>query len=344
MTEGVPTPRETADLLEHKAAEATLAAAWDSGRLHHAWLLAGPPGIGKATLAYRFARHVLSGGAGLAMAPEHPVFRRVAASGHADLLTVERPVDEKTGAEKAEIPVDEVRKIPPFLHLTAGEGGWRVVIVDGAEAMSRSAANAILKVLEEPPSRALLLLVTHNPGALLPTIRSRCRRLALSPLSDRSVEALLARFRPELGEGERAALARLGEGSIGRAVDLVEGGGLGLFQGLLDLLATLPRLSEAAAHEFVEVLAKGGPRAFDTAGDLLVWWLGRFSRHLARRSLPPEILDGERGLMQRLSTLHSLDRWVELWENSRRQLAQGDAANLDRKQVMLLTLLALADA
>ncbi len=151
--------------------------------MHHAWLITGAPGVGKATLAYRFARRLLAGvqpGDTLAVDPASPVFRRVAVGSHADLLTVEREWDDKKSRLRGEIVVDDARAISAFLRLTPAEGGWRVVVIDGAEHMNRNAANAVLKMLEEPPPRAVLLLTCAAPGRLLPTIRSRCRRLALT--------------------------------------------------------------------------------------------------------------------------------------------------------------------
>ena len=222
-----PAPRENPHLVGHEAA-AALAAAWRSGRLAHAWLIAGPRGIGKATLAYRFARFALSGGepggegrdgaAGdaLAMPPDHPVFRRVAAGGHSDLAVIERGLGER-GRLRAEIVVDDVRKANAFLSLTAGEGGWRVVVVDAAEEMNRNAANALLKRLEEPPGRVLFLLVSHAPSRLPATLRSRCRVLTLAPLPAPALEGLLAEAMPGLPADERRVLGLLAEGSPGRA-------------------------------------------------------------------------------------------------------------------------------
>ena len=242
-----PAPRSNPELLGHEAAESTLRRLFDSGRLPHALLLSGPRGIGKATLAFRFARFMLANGGGegspgglfgdsgsdvggLAIAPKSGVFHRVASGGHADLLTVERAYDPRRRRLRSEIVVDNAREIGGFLRLTPAEGGWRVVIVDGADEMNRNAANALLKILEEPPRRALLLLVAHSPGRLLPTIRSRCRRFPLAPLPPEIVRRLLARYRPDLPEGQAEALTALSVGSIGRALDLAAAGGVELYE------------------------------------------------------------------------------------------------------------------
>lgn len=346
-----PEPRRNADLLGHDTAERVLLAAYNSGRLPHSWLIAGIPGIGKATLAYRFARFVLSengrlnDGAGLFGAaapvsslhvdPAHPVFGRIAAAGHADLLTIERQVDEKRERLKGEIAVADVRRIPPFLRLTAAEGGWRVVIVDGADRMNASGQNAILKILEEPPPRALLLLVVENPGNVLPTIRSRTRKLSLRPLSDDVVDRLLARYSPDLPDADRQGLALLAEGSIGRALDLADAGGLQFYRELIGFLETLPNLDAVALHALGDRFArKDGDAVYRTMTELLVWWLARLARGMARGQRPPEIIAGEGALMTRLGA-HGLDRWMEVWEKVSRLFARADSANLDRKQVVL---------
>ena len=222
-------PRDTAALVGQEPAEQRLLWSLQSGRLPHAWLLTGKPGIGKATLAYRMARFLLarpdghSGlGVDLSIDPEDSVFRQVAASTHPDLLVLERGVNERSGKPRSEIVVEEVRKVGERLRRTASDGGWRLLIVDSADEMNRSAANALLKLLEEPPPQALLLLISHAPGRLLPTIRSRCCNLPLAPLPDRLVIALMAEQLPDLTDEECRSLAVLAEGSVGKAVALYE--------------------------------------------------------------------------------------------------------------------------
>jgi DNA polymerase-3 subunit delta' len=359
-----PLPRQNPELAGQAGAERALLDAYRSGRLPHAWLIAGPRGIGKASLAYRFARFVLAEGAGgggglfgerlrpesLVIPTESPVFRKVAAGSHPDLFTVERRYDDKRDRLKTEIVVDDVRGLGNFLHLTPAEGGWRVVVIDSADGMNRNAANAVLKLLEEPPKRALLLLVSHAPGGLLPTIRSRCRKLILSPLDEPTLAALLQRHLPDLDAGEHQALARLAEGSIGRALDLAAAGGLDLYREMIGLFADLPRLDIAAAHALADRLGRRGQeQAFATAVELMIRWLSRALRAGATGRAGPYAIEGEGALSRRLISVagpnrRGLDRWLDLWDKLIRQIDRADGANLDRKQVFLNAVLGLEAA
>lgn len=363
--DGIPTPRETPELIGHAAAERALLDAFQAARLSHAWLICGPRGIGKATLAYRFARFLLAHGEtnggpslfgpavpaaaaeSLYVAPDDPVFRRVSSGAHADLITVERGFsDDARQKPRSEIVVADVRRIGSFLGMTPAEGGWRVVIVDAADEMNPNAMNAVLKVLEEPPPRSVLLLVCHNPGRLLPTVRSRCRRLVLNPLDDEAVAGLLCRFNPGLAATDAAALARLSDGSIGRAVALAEEGGLELYRDLMGLLGTLPKLDIPALHDFADRLSRPtADAAFRTVMDLLQNWLGRLIRFGAT---PPPTNgtadDPESALSTRLLTAGGLEPWLEVWEKITSLLARTDGANLDRKSVILNAVLMIDKA
>lgn len=348
-------PRRTAGLVGHAAAEAVMLQAWASGRPHHAWLISGPRGIGKATLAYRFARFLLANPGPAAAAATHerldvppgsPLFNRIAAGGHSDLLTVERGVDAK-GKVRSGIVVEDVRRITEFLHRTAFEGGWRVVIVDCADDLNRNGANALLKILEEPPRNAMLLLVCHSPGSLPPTVRSRCRRLALQPLDADQTGAVIAQHRPDIVAEDAATLARISEGRPGYALALAEQGGLQMFRDLIALCETLPDLDIPKAHALAERFGgPGGAGPFEVFQALFNWWLARLVRiggaqAPAHAGEPLDLVPGEAALIARLGAAANLDRWLELWEKTGRLFDRGDALNLDRRQAVLNSLLAL---
>jgi len=352
----IPAPRANPALTGHEAAESALLAAFASNRLPHGLLITGPHGIGKATLAFRFARFLLSQAAEqnaggllapmaptrLELSPQHPVFARVASGGHADLLTVERGIDPKRKRVRSEIVVEDARAIASFLRLTPAEGGWRIVIVDTADEMNRNAANAVLKILEEPPERAILILVSDNPGRLLPTIRSRCRRLTLRPLPNATVAALAGDYRPDLAPADRAALVDLAEGSIGRALELADHDGVALHRGLTDLLDTLPALDVVGLYAFADKVARwGNDDAFRVFADLMPATL---ARAIARAARPTAIGAGRDSAFAGILARRGLDRWVEVWEKIGHLFALADAVNLDRKQVVLNAFFALEEA
>jgi len=352
-----PPPHLNADLLGQEAAEKELLEALHGGSFAHAWLIAGPQGIGKATLAHRFARYILSQGGGdafggggnglfgaaeappdsLYVAPDSPVFRRVSAGGHTDFLCLERTVNDK-GKLRTEIVVDDVRRVPAFFGHTSGEGGWRVVVVDSADEMNRNAANALLKVLEEPPDRSVLLLVSHNPGRLLPTIRSRCRNLTLPSLPDDVLKKLLKRYLTELPDDQAGILSRLAAGSIGDAVKLWESGGIELYNATLELLASAPDLDVEAMHRFADDLGGRGkdPLAFATAMELLKGILLRLTRYAAQSGAASMDMDSrEDEVIRAIAPMATLDRWLEVWENVGELIERADAVNLEHKQIVL---------
>jgi DNA polymerase-3 subunit delta' len=352
-----PAPRANPDLVGHEAAEGDLRRLFERGRLPHALLLCGPRGIGKATLAFRLARFVLASGAGagppaglfagdndagLAIAADSGPFRRVAAGGHADLLTVERGYDPRRRRLRGEIVVDDAREIAAFLRLTPAEGGWRVVIVDSADEMNRNAANALLKILEEPPQRALLLLLAHSPGRLLPTIRSRCRRLPLAALPPASVRRLIGRYRPDLTEAQAEALTALSGGSIGRALDLAAAGGVELYQAVLTVLSREEGIDPAALHALADRLARAdSEEAYRAVEELIAQLLAHLATVAARGTGGG---DREKMLLHRLGARVPAARWAALRDEIGQSFARTDALNLDRKQTLLGAFFAIEDA
>ena len=242
--------------------------------------------------------------------------------------------------------MDDVRKANAFLSLTAGEGGWRVVIVDAAEEMNRNAANALLKRLEEPPSRVLFLLVSHAPSRMPATLRSRCRPLTLSPLPAPALDGLLADAMPGLPAAERRVLGLLAEGSPGRAAALAEQGGVALYRRLIGLVGALPALDVRPLHQLADGLGgRDGVDRMRTLSELILWWLGRSIRAAARGELESmeEVVPGEKASAALLQGA-ALDRWVGVWENLGRSFAEADGLNLDPRQVLIGAFASLQEA
>jgi DNA polymerase-3 subunit delta' len=329
-------PRANPDLVGHRAAAAALEAAARSGRLHHAWLITGPPGIGKATLAWRFARWLLAGMPRsvepLHLDPAHPVFRRVAAGTHADCFTLEPGLGER--GSKRVLRVEDAREAVRFLTQTPAEGGWRVVMLDEAERADQAAVqNTLLKTLEEPPPRTVLLLVCAAPQRLLATIRSRCRRLALAPLPPAEMRSVLARLLPDMAEAERARLAALAGGSPGRAVALHEVGGLELQALIEKSLAALGDGMPPRDHALADRLAMDrSGRAFGVFMGLLRGSIAAALREAARGGQAPAWI-GRRPLAE----------WAALWDRLGTLANETERLNLDRKQAVLTGLSWLAE-
>ncbi len=336
-------PRETFTLVGHQAAEQAVLDAWNSGKMHHAWLLTGPKGVGKATLAYGMARFLFANPSpelgpreNLQVENDHPAARLVTALSHPDLFLLRRPWDEKTKRHKANIPVDEVRKVGGFFSTHASQGGWRIVIVDSADEMNAAAANALLKVLEEPPQKAILILISHSPGRLLPTIRSRCRKLTLGPLGTDDIAAVLASNGHELSAQDAASVAALAEGSAGEALALAAGGGLALYREIETILGALPAPNVKALHALADKVAKrGSDDIWRAAQDMITRWTGRVAKALATGETEVDILIGEGSRMLSVGAGTSASAWAEAWEALRDDFARGDGLNMDRKQVFL---------
>jgi DNA polymerase-3 subunit delta' len=321
--ESGPHPRRRTDLKGHRGAEELLLRQYASGRMHHGWLFAGPRGIGKATLAYRLARFLLThpnppsanDGTSLFVSPESPVAHRIAARAHADLFVLERTYDAKSERLKTEIAVDDVRRASGFFARTAGEGGWRICIVDAAEDLNTESANALLKILEEPPVHSLFILVSHQPGRLLATIRSRCLRLDLDPLSEADTVAVLEGITDEGPEEIRRA-AQLSRGSPGRALELLNSEGAKSFDRLRQLMVRSQQLDipeKISIADGLQGREKG--EDFMIFSELLLTHVA----DLARRSA----LSGQGAALARAH------------EEIGNTLRQANALNLDRRQTVL---------
>lgn len=327
-------PRETLALYGHQEAEQAFLAAYRGGRLPHGWLIGGPPGIGKATLAYRMARFVLAHpdpaaaavqrASSLALDAGHPVVRRVAAQGHSDLMALER-LTADTGALRTVITVEQVRRTIGFFGATAGEGGWRVLIVDSLDALNAAGTNALLKVLEEPPEKALLLLVSHAPGRLLATIRSRCRRLALRPLAaDDVARAAADALDLDPGDPDLRKAAAAADGSVARALMFMGGAALAVRERVNALLAALPAVDGQALHALGDTLGRADDDAFTAFVDTLKDWLS------AR-------LSSERAEPRRLAQV------AEVWEKLHRAAREVEVFRLDRKPMIFTVFGLLAE-
>ncbi|WP_434051812.1 MAG: DNA polymerase III subunit delta' [Roseibium sp.] len=336
---GYPLPNEQMHLFGHRGTEKSLLDAYRSQRLHHAWILGGAKGIGKATLAFRFAKFIVVNpdrfGAGVSAATDlsvpadHPVSRQMTAGGHPNILHLRRPWDEKSKRFKSDLPVDEVRRTVSFFGTTASAKAWRICIVDAADDMNASSANALLKILEEPPERCLFLVLSHAPGRLLPTIRSRCRRLGMDALSSAEIADGLRVLGVDSlpAPDDLAELAATADGSLRSAISLLSGDGLAIAKGVRQLADNVARLDLSAVHALADLVAARGQN--DN-------WLN--FQHVLERMCHERMRQDVR------TGVPAAYRHVELWEKTGRAIRDADALNLDRKQVVLDFFFALRTA
>jgi DNA polymerase-3 subunit delta' len=355
---GARHPRDTAQLVGQDRAEAAFLDAWQSGKLHHAWLLSGPRGVGKATLAWRIARFLLAtpyaddGGMftakpfkNLDISPDHPVARRIAAGAEGALKSVTRSINQDTKRMRKQIVVDDVRALNSFFQMSAADGGRRVVIIDDADEMNPNAANALLKMLEEPPERATLLLISHQPSSLLPTIRSRCRTLRLNTLSADNMTDALALSEVNV-TGDPIALAELSGGSVGGALRLSLMGGLQIYAELIAIIASLPRMDRTRAIALAEAAAqRGAEEKLALLFTLINLMMARLARTGATGA-PPTLnaAPHEADILTRLSPTPEQGRiWANLAQEISARAAHGMAVNLDPAALVLDTLFKIGD-
>ena len=355
--EGAPHPRATATLIGQHTAEEKFLQAYNSGRLHHAWMLTGPRGVGKATLAWRIARFLLTQpqeeGSGLFgepeqpttldTDPEHPVARRILSLGEPRMYLCRRPWDEKTKRHKRDITVEEIRKLKSFFTLSATDGGWRVALIDAADELNRSAENALLKILEEPPEKVVILLVSHQPSKLLPTIRSRCRDLRCAALSDVDQATILANCGLETG-AQASALSVLSNGSVGEALRLMNTDGVVLYDRLVALAATAPSLDRTAAVSLADKCSgRDAALLYEMTVHLYLLLLSRLAKYGALQpSVWTEASQGEALMLSKLAPNAAAGRkWAELAQLISGRVTHARAVNLDPSGVILDMLLKL---
>ncbi len=358
--DGTPHPRDTEELFGQADAEARFLEAFESGRLHHAWLLTGPQGVGKATMAWRIARFLLTqngeqNGEGLFgdeppqattldVAPDNAVVTRMQAGSEPRLFKITRSVNPETKRLRDVIVVDDVRALGRFLSMSAAEGGRRVVIVDAADEMNTQAANALLKMLEEPPRLTTFLLVAHQPAALLPTIRSRCRELRLATLGPEDMRLALqaAGFDQELNEAKAEALAALSGGSVGAAARLLKLDGLTLYSELVGTMATLPNIDRTRVQRLADSMSqRGAEERLDLFLVLLEMLLFRLARAgAAGQNAPADPQEPE--LFARLSPdMRAAQHWARLSDELLTRVRHGRSVNLDAAALILDTFLRL---
>jgi DNA polymerase-3 subunit delta' len=354
-------PRQAATIMGHDNIEQDFIQAIQSGHLPHAMIFSGLRGIGKATMAYRLARYILdsdnkndalSADGGLFgdeqtkadeiqlahpmdMSVDKAVFRQVASGGHPDLITVEREYDEKKQKFKADVNVDNARRLIPFMRMTASNAhGWRVAIIDDADTMNRNAQNAILKVLEEPPSNALVILVAHRVGAFLPTIRSRCRMVPFTALSKENFSILLRKQNASLPQADIDILYEMTNGSVGQALEIIEEGGLEIVQKLLGLLYDWPDLPWTQIHQLADNMGRNGQDdQLKSFRDIFMWLIASLMRAKATQSDPPQILDTDftRAMIEKFS----LDQWTQMTDDLQSHFNQVEKAYLDKRHHIL---------
>lgn len=339
---GAAHPRETMGLFGHGAVEAEFLEAYRASRLPQAWLIGGREGIGKATFAWRAARFVLSypdpmmpavqRAQNLFTPEDKPAVRRVVARSHPDLSLLRREWDSKTKKHFTRISVDDVRKTIEMFRRSAGEGGWRVAIIDSADDLNLSSSNALLKMIEEPPPRCLFLLVAHQPGRLLPTIRSRCRKVILQPLSENDVIAAIRAQGDEWAErpdDEVQRAARRAGGSVRDAMGLLTQGSLSMVEKTETQLARLPAIDWRRVHELTSaVQGREGLEAFETLLATTFEWIDRTARENASLSDAPR----------------RLARLAQVWEKIAASARDTQTYNLDRRPLVLMMFSDLSDA
>ena len=331
--DGCPHPREVYSLVGHKDAEQRFAGLYEQDKLHHAWLISGASGIGKSTLAYRMIRRVLGGlpqmQGRLDVPPTDAAAQRIQSLGHGDFLLIRRPYDIKTKKLRAEIPVTEARKISEFFSRKPSEGGWRVCLIDSIDEMNRNASNAVLKTLEEPPEKALIILLSKAPGRLLPTIRSRCMDLSLRAVPDAELRPWLADKIGTEGADIDAAI-KLAKGAPGKAYALAQSADT-VLKPLSNFISSFPRTNPRMAHSISDMLSlqKAGVAHdlfWDALGDIIYAQAVYAGTGEWESAFAPIALE------------RSPDEWMDLHSELKNMRLAQAGLNMNKKTVLLQAL------
>lgn len=325
--EELPTPADSMKLWGHKEIVKSLARAYQSGRLHHAIMLCGPKGIGKATLAFHFTRHILTH-QNAKNAPEdinpsewsQNIVRQVAQSAHPQVIHLDRAWDEKTKKFKTQLTVDDIRKTQGFYKLTSADGGFRITIIDAADDMNANAANALLKILEEPPKKSLFIVIAHAPSKLLATIRSRCQRINLNALGENEIVEVMKNICPEMDNEQCNNAAKLSAGSVRRAIEIAQGEIIGYFKTFENIMEEKNNKNKwNEIHDIAEKLAgQGKDDEYQLFCELVKEWINKKIRNNTNKI-----------------SIDKLAKYAEVWETINDNINQASIFNLDKKQVVI---------
>lgn len=347
MSEISKKPQDTFGLVGHSEAELILNNSWAQRRMAHAWIVGGPKGIGKATLVYKFSRSVIASSNYLTtqsslselidVESDHPVFKQISAGAHPDLFILKKSIDAKKGTLRNSIVIEDSRKLHDFISHTSASGGWRIAIIDCAEDLNLNAANSLLKIIEEPPKKCLIFIISHKPRSIIPTIRSRCRVLNLGRLNNQEVTSILEQNWPELPNETAAGLVSISDGCPGRAIGLGESNGYEIFTSLLSVFSHIPAVNVELIHQLAEQISgKQAKDNFELLAGLPVWWLSKMIRFNVRNDeLFENISAEEKSIFTYLLTLNNLNEWVDICEKLSIIVESGLKMNLDRKVVII---------
>jgi DNA polymerase-3 subunit delta' len=350
--DGTNHPRHTKILYGHKTPQSDFLDAFNTDRLHHAWMISGPKGIGKATLGYKISKFILSQNQTselinnelqntLDIPLDHPVSKRIDALGEPNLYLVRRIWDEKLKKFKQNITVDEIRKLKNFFNMSATDGGWRVAIIDSADEMNNSAANALLKILEEPPKKVLILLITHQPLRLMPTIRSRCRSLTCKSLSSEDLTKALEQL--EIGDVyNNEQINILANGSVGSSVELTSNDGIEIYNSFIQLAGQIPQMNRQLVQSIADACTgKNASKKYELTLQLFILFTSRLAKFGAsNRQVNNGILPSEAKAFYNLAPdIQSARKWANFTQIIFKRTNHARSVNLDPSMVILDMLL-----